>query len=176
MHSEMATAACSAILTESRKYTFPTASQKWLQPVQHLQAPLMRPYRCHLEINKLCIAFHKYNCLFLLLLRYICGYYRQCIDVEMVDNRHRIVSFSFLCGHVFRARNSPIPSTQKQRRRCRSCVKVSARELCECMVFRVFPRTKGVRNGGLTPLSLIYYKNFITCAKKINCFRILFAC
>jgi len=33
---------------------------------------------------------------------------------------------------------------------------------------------------GLTPstqpLSLIFYKNFITCAKEINCFRILFPC
>jgi len=38
--------------------------------------------------------------------------------------------------------------------------------------------TKGVRKGGLglTPsLSLIFYENFITCAKEINCFRILFA-
>jgi len=39
---------------------------------------------------------------------------------------------------------------------------------------------KGVRKGeglGLkSPLSLIFYKNFITCAKDINCFRILFAC
>jgi len=34
---------------------------------------------------------------------------------------------------------------------------------------------KGVHKGlGLTPpLSLIFYKNFIICAKEINCFRIL---
>ena len=34
----------------------------------------------------------------------------------------------------------------------------------------------GVGKGGIgvkpTPLSLIFYKNFITCAKEINCFRI----
>jgi len=38
---------------------------------------------------------------------------------------------------------------------------------------------KGVRKGGglgLSPLSLIFYKNFITFAKEINCFRILFTC
>jgi len=38
---------------------------------------------------------------------------------------------------------------------------------------------KGVRKGGLgvnPPLSLIFYENFITCAKEVNCFRILFAC
>ena len=40
---------------------------------------------------------------------------------------------------------------------------------------------KGVRKGGQLvwvnpPLSLIFYENFITCAKEINCFRILFAC
>jgi len=39
---------------------------------------------------------------------------------------------------------------------------------------------KGVGKGGIgvkpTPLSLIFYKNFITCAKEINCFRIHFAC
>ena len=38
---------------------------------------------------------------------------------------------------------------------------------------------KGVRKWkfGLTPhFSLICYKNFITCEKEINCFRILFAC
>jgi len=37
-----------------------------------------------------------------------------------------------------------------------------------------------VRKGGVLgltpPLSLIFYKNFITCGKGINCFRILFAC
>ena len=41
-------------------------------------------------------------------------------------------------------------------------------------------RSNGVRKGGILeltpPLSLICYKNFITCAKVINCFRILFAC
>ena len=26
------------------------------------------------------------------------------------------------------------------------------------------------------PLSFIFYKNFITCTKEINCFRIYFAC
>jgi len=37
---------------------------------------------------------------------------------------------------------------------------------------------KGVRKGGVNPppLSLIFYENFITCAKEINCFRTLFAC
>jgi len=33
--------------------------------------------------------------------------------------------------------------------------------------------------GGLglnLPLSLIFYEDFITCTKEINCFRILFAC
>ena len=30
---------------------------------------------------------------------------------------------------------------------------------------------------GLTPsFSLIFYEKFITCAKEINCFRILFTC
>jgi len=45
---------------------------------------------------------------------------------------------------------------------------------------RQFPLSaKGVRKGGLglnPPLSLIFYKNVITCAKKFNCFRVLFAC
>jgi len=38
--------------------------------------------------------------------------------------------------------------------------------------------SKGVRKGevGLTLLSFICYKNFITCAKEINCFRILITC
>ena len=38
--------------------------------------------------------------------------------------------------------------------------------------------TKGVRKGvGVNPsLSLTFYKNFITFAKEVNCFRILFAC
>jgi len=39
---------------------------------------------------------------------------------------------------------------------------------------------KGVRKGGFgvnnIPFTLICYKNFITCAKDINCLRILFAC
>jgi len=39
---------------------------------------------------------------------------------------------------------------------------------------------KGVRKGCVcvlkTPLSLIFYKMFITCTKEITCFRILFAC
>jgi len=30
--------------------------------------------------------------------------------------------------------------------------------------------------GVKAPLSLIFYKKFITCANEINCFRILFAC
>jgi len=36
----------------------------------------------------------------------------------------------------------------------------------------------GVRKEGFYthPLSLIFYKNFITCAKGINCFRILLVC
>ena len=52
------------------------------------------------------------------------------------------------------------------------------------IVFRdssLYPKplsAKGVRKGvGVNPhFSLIYYKNFITCEKEINCFRILFAC
>jgi len=38
--------------------------------------------------------------------------------------------------------------------------------------------SKGVRKGvGVkTPLELDILQNFITCAKEINCFRILFAC
>jgi len=38
---------------------------------------------------------------------------------------------------------------------------------------------KGVRKGfGIKPppLNLIFYKNFVTCAKDINCFPIIFAC
>jgi len=38
---------------------------------------------------------------------------------------------------------------------------------------------KGVRKWGIglkKTLSLIFYKNFITCTKEINCFRIYFAC
>jgi len=38
---------------------------------------------------------------------------------------------------------------------------------------------KGVRKGlglGLTPLEFDILQNFITYAKEINCFRILFAC
>ena len=39
---------------------------------------------------------------------------------------------------------------------------------------------KGVRKGGRfgvnDPFSLIFYEKLITCAKEINCFRILFAC
>jgi len=39
---------------------------------------------------------------------------------------------------------------------------------------------KCVRKGGIEvnppPLSLIFYENFITCAKEITCFRVLFAC
>jgi len=38
---------------------------------------------------------------------------------------------------------------------------------------------KGVRKEGVgvnpSPLSVVFYKNFITCTE-INCFRILFAC
>jgi len=34
----------------------------------------------------------------------------------------------------------------------------------------------GVVVGVNPPFSLIFYKKFITCAKEINCFRILFAC
>ena len=37
---------------------------------------------------------------------------------------------------------------------------------------RAYARGVGVKK----PLSLIFYKNVITCAKEINCFRILFAC
>ena len=32
------------------------------------------------------------------------------------------------------------------------------------------------RGWGYPPLSLIFYENFITCAKQINCFRKVFAC
>jgi len=38
---------------------------------------------------------------------------------------------------------------------------------------RAYAREIGVE---ILPLNLICYKNFITCAKEINCFRILFAC
>jgi len=39
------------------------------------------------------------------------------------------------------------------------------------------PRLKGVRKGGLKKtLELDILQNFITCAKAINCFGILFAC
>jgi len=37
-------------------------------------------------------------------------------------------------------------------------------------------RTQGGVGVKKKPLSLIFYKNFITCAKDINCFRTLFAC
>jgi len=37
-------------------------------------------------------------------------------------------------------------------------------------------RTQGGVLGLKPPLSLIFYKIFITCAKEIKCFRILFAC
>ena len=37
-------------------------------------------------------------------------------------------------------------------------------------------RTQGGGWGLNLPLSLIFYKSFITCAKGINCFHILFAC
>jgi len=43
-------------------------------------------------------------------------------------------------------------------------------------------RSKGVRKGvggvgaETPPLRLIFYENFITCAKEIKCFRILFVC
>jgi len=39
-------------------------------------------------------------------------------------------------------------------------------------------RTQGEVGGwlGFSPFSLTFYKNLIACAKKINCFRILFAC
>ena len=39
------------------------------------------------------------------------------------------------------------------------------------------PRAYARGVGGVNPpFSLICYKNFITCEKEINCFRILFAC
>ena len=40
------------------------------------------------------------------------------------------------------------------------------------------PRPRAYARGvGVTPpFSLIFYEKFITCAKEINCFRILFAC
>jgi len=38
-------------------------------------------------------------------------------------------------------------------------------------------RTQGVGGVGVkTPLELDILQNFITCAKEINCFRIVFAC
>jgi len=37
-------------------------------------------------------------------------------------------------------------------------------------------RTQGGLVGLKTPLELDILQNFITCAKEINCFRILFAC
>jgi len=40
--------------------------------------------------------------------------------------------------------------------------------------------SKGVRKGEVVgvnpPLSLMFYKNIITCIKDIDCFRIPFAC
>jgi len=51
---------------------------------------------------------------------------------------------------------------------------------CERLARQVLLATpKGVRKRGVgvnLPLSLIFYENCITCAKEINCFRILFAC
>jgi len=50
----------------------------------------------------------------------------------------------------------------------------------QAVACRGSPRTKGVRKrGGLglkKTLELDILQNFITCAKEINCFRILFAC
>jgi len=40
-------------------------------------------------------------------------------------------------------------------------------------------RARAYARGGVEvnpPFSLIFYEKFITCAKEINCFRILFAC
>jgi len=45
-----------------------------------------------------------------------------------------------------------------------------------CILFYTQGRTQGVGFGVNPPLSLIFYKNFITCTKEIKCFRILFAC
>jgi len=45
---------------------------------------------------------------------------------------------------------------------------------CRPFVPRAYAR--GGRLGLNHPLSLICNKNFITCTKEINCFRILFAC
>ena len=41
-------------------------------------------------------------------------------------------------------------------------------------IARAYAREVGV--GVKTPLELDILQNFITCAKEINCFRILFAC
>jgi len=37
-------------------------------------------------------------------------------------------------------------------------------------------RTQGVGVKAPPPLSLIFYKNVITCTKSFNCFRVLFTC
>jgi len=67
--------------------------------------------------------------------------------------------------------------------RPRWCPKlVTGLEWGECLQERVVIslNAKGVRKGrvlGLkTPLEHDILQNFITCAKEINCFRILFAC
>ena len=49
-------------------------------------------------------------------------------------------------------------------------------ELISIQVMYGQRRTQGEGFGVKSPSSLVLYKNFITCAKEINCFRIHFAC
>jgi len=54
-----------------------------------------------------------------------------------------------------------------------------ARLTSDHMFAYLSPGTRAYAKGGLglkKPLSLIFYKNFITCTKGINCFRMLVGC
>jgi len=60
----------------------------------------------------------------------------------------------------------------------RACLKAFEQLWC-CSLLNCWLHWQGRTQRGVglkKPLSLIFYKNFITCAKEINCFRILFAC
>ena len=55
----------------------------------------------------------------------------------------------------------------------------SSRELKTFIIEKQKSNNQGRTQGELGlkhPLRWIFYKNFVTCAKEINCFRILFAC
>jgi len=54
-------------------------------------------------------------------------------------------------------------------------VKKKLPEQLDLPCYTVQGRTQGGW-GYKPPMSLIFNKNFITCAKRINCFRILSAC